>query len=104
GFGLAAGTGDALRAPGLHHRLTVRLLIETDLHHVDAYFEPEKRAGEGERRAPLPGAGLGGEPPDPGLLVVKGLRHRGIRLMAAGGAPAPLFLVNFCRGIGPPPP
>src|SRR5262245_64700492 len=40
-------------------------------------------AGEGKRRPPLPGAGLGAELFDVGLLVVPGLRHRGVRLVRA---------------------
>ena len=42
---------------------------------------PEQRAGEGQRRAPLAGAGLGGDLLDAGLGVVPGLRHGGVGLV-----------------------
>ena len=54
--------------------------------HVHLALEVELRAGEGERRAPLAGAGLGGEPRDALRLVVEGLRHRGVGLVRAGRA------------------
>ena len=57
---------------------------------------PKSCAGEGERRAPLAGAGLGGQPLDAGFLVVEGLRHRRVRLVAAGRADA-LVLVEDAR-------
>ena len=47
---------------------------------------PNMRAGEGERRAPLAGAGLGGDALHAFLLVVVGLRDGGVRLVRAGRA------------------
>ena len=49
------------RAPGLHHRAPVGLLVVAGADHEDLALEPEQRAGERQRRAPLAGAGLGRE-------------------------------------------
>ena len=56
------GDGEHLRAPELHHRLAVGLLLERDLHHVDGALEPEHLAASAIERAPLPRAGLGRDP------------------------------------------
>ena len=69
------------------------------LDHVDFDLEAEQAAGKRQRRAPLAGAGLGGETLDAFLLVVVGLRHRGVRLVAAGGADALILEVDVRRGI-----
>src|SRR5215467_476434 len=58
------------RTPSFHQRLTIGLLLEADLDHVDADVETEHRPRIGEGRAPLPGAGLGGQSLDAGFLVV----------------------------------
>ena len=58
---------------GLHHQAAVGLLVVADAHHVDSHSRPKMRAGEGQRAAPLAGAGLGGQPLDAGLAVVVGL-------------------------------
>ena len=95
--GLLAGARDAGRAVGLHHRLAVRLLVEAHPHHVHLDLQPEERARVGERRAPLPGSGLGGEARDSLLLVVERLRDRGVGLVAAGGAHALVLVVDARR-------
>ncbi len=82
-----------LAAPGADHRATVGLLVVGGAHHVDLALEPEQRARERERRAPLARAGLGGEPGDALLAVVEGLRHRRVGLVAARRADA-LVLVE----------
>ena len=69
GLGVVGGAGDDLRAPDLHQRAPIRLLLVADLDHVDLAFEPEQPAGEGERAAPLAGAGLGCEAPRPSGLL-----------------------------------
>ena len=97
GIGLVARARDAFRAIGLHQRPPVGLLVVGDLDHVDLDLEAEQRAGEGERRAPLPRAGLGRELRDAFLLVVEGLGHGGVGLVAAGGADALVF-VEDARG------
>ena len=77
---------------GLHHEAPIRLLVVAGPDLPDLAAEAEERAGEGERRPPLPGPGLGGEAADPGLGVVVGLRDRGVGLVTAGRAD-PLVLV-----------
>ena len=96
-FGLFAWARDAFRAVGLHQRPPVGLLIVGDPDHVDLDFEAEQRAGEGERRAPLPGAGLGRKLGYALFLIVEGLGDRGVGLVAPGGADALVF-VEDARG------
>ena len=76
-----AWAGDARSAEGLHQRAPVGLLVIADAHHVDLAIEAEKRAGHGQRRAPLAGSGLGGEVLGAILFVVVGLRQGGIQLV-----------------------
>ena len=71
-------------AEHLHEDAPVRLLLERGLHHVDRALQPEDAARHRHGRAPLPRAGLGGDPTDPGLLVEVGLRHSGVRLVRPG--------------------
>ena len=86
--------GDALAAPGLHHQLAERLLVEADPHHEHLALQPDQRAGERQRAAPLAGAGLGGQPLDAELLVVPGLRDGRVGLVAAGRADALVLVVD----------
>ena len=58
------GLAKTSRAPGMHHHAAVRFLVVAHAHHVDRALQAEHAAGERERAAPLPGAGLGGQPPD----------------------------------------
>ena len=60
---------------------------------------PNSAPGEGERGAPLPGAGLGRQLLDAGFLVVEGLRHRGVGLVAAGRRDALVFVEDARRRI-----
>ena len=60
--------------------------------------QAEQRAGEGQRGAPLAGAGLGGELLRPLLLVVVRLRHGGVGLVRAGGRDALVLVIDTCRG------
>ncbi len=83
GLGLGRGRRHAARAPGLHHGLAEGLLVEADPHHPDVDLNAEELAGVGEGRAPLAGAGLGGQPLDAELFVVPGLGDRGVGLVAA---------------------
>ena len=91
--------GHDLRAVGLHQDPPVRLLVVARADHVDLDLEPEERAGEGERAAPLPGAGLGRDALDARFLVVEGLRDGGVRLVAAGRADALVLVVDVGRRI-----
>ena len=97
GIGLIARARDAFRAIGLHQRPPVGLLIVGDLDHVDLDFEPEQRASEGERGAPLPRPGFGRKLGDALFLIVKSLGHRGIGLVAPGGTDAFIFVEDAGR-------
>ncbi len=77
-LGLIGRGWEHLRAPRLHQGAAIWLLLIRDIDHVDHDLEPEQAAREGECRAPLAGAGLGGEPLDAFLGVVVGLCHRGV--------------------------
>src|SRR5512134_3294 len=90
--GVPARGGDDLRAVRLHEHPAVRLLVVADLDHVDLRFESEKGGSQRERGAPLPRSGLGGDRFPTGHLVVVGLGHGGVRLVAPRGA-HPLVLV-----------
>ena len=98
-LGGVAGRADHARAPALHHRAAVGLLVVARADHVDHALEPEQAAGERQRRAPLARARLGGEPLDAGLLVGVGLRHGAVRLVRAGGRDALVLVVDARRGI-----
>ena len=91
--------GDDRRAVGLHQDPSVRLLVVARADHVDLDLEAEQRAGEGERGPPLARPGLGREALDALLLVVEGLRDRGVRLVAAGRADALVLVVDVRRRI-----
>ena len=99
----AAGLGEVARravhgrAPRLHHRAPVGLLVVARADHPDLALEPEQRARERERRPPLARAGLGRELLDPGLGVLVGLRDRRVDLVRAGRGDA-LVLVEDARG------
>ena len=87
------------RAVDLHHGAARRLLVVRRAHLPDLALHAVLRGGERERRAPLAGAGLGGELPDAFLVVVVGLRHRGVRLVAAGRADALVLEEDLRRGV-----
>ena len=97
GFGFVRRRGDAARAVGLHQRAAIGLLVEGDAHQEHGDLDAEQRTGEGERRAPLAGAGLGRELLDAGLLVVPGLRHRGVGLVRARRRDAFVLVVDLGR-------
>ena len=82
------------RAEGLHHHPAVRLLVVRRPHLPDLALQPELRAGERQRGAPLARPGLGGELPDPGLRVVERLRHGGVRLVRPGRRDALVLVVD----------
>jgi hypothetical protein len=97
GLRVGAGAGHHLGAPRLHHDAAVGLLLIGHLHHVDLALQPEQLAGQRQGRAPLAGAGLGRQAGDLLLLVVVGLGHRGVRLVAAGRAHAFVLVVDAGR-------
>ncbi len=86
-----------LGAPQLHHALAVRLLGAGDLDHVDGAFQAEHGTGERQRAPPLTGAGLGRQAADTGLLVVVGLRNRGVRLVRPGRGNPFVFVIDLGR-------
>jgi len=94
-----AGAGEDLGAPGVHHHAAVRFLVVADAHHVDRAFHSEELAGQSQGAAPLSGPRLGGQPLDAGALVVVGLRHGGVGLMAAGRAGAFVLVIDMRRGV-----
>ncbi len=86
-------------APGLHHRAPVRLLVVGGADHPDLAVDAVLGAGEGQRAAPLAGAGLGGEPLGALGRVVVRLRDRGVRLVRPGRGHALVLVVNPRRGV-----
>ena len=82
------------RAPGLHHRAAVRLLVVGRADHPDLAVDPVLRAGERQRAAPLPRARLGGEPLGALDRVVVRLRHGGVRLVRPGRGDALVLVVD----------
>ena len=87
------------RAVGAHDLAAERLLFVGALHHVDVAVEAEERAGHGERRAPLPRAGLGRDALQALLLRVVSLRDGGVQLVAAGRVVALELVVDLRGGL-----
>jgi hypothetical protein len=87
------------RAPCLHHRAPVGLLVVRRAHHVHLALEAEQGAREGQRGAPLPGARLGHQPLDAGPGVLVGLRDRRVGLVRAGGRDALVLEVDVGRRV-----
>jgi hypothetical protein len=97
GLGLVAGAGEDFRPPRLHHGTAERLLLVADLHHVYPHLDAEHLSGEGQRRAPLAGAGFRSEALDARLPVVPRLRHGGVRLVRTGRAHAFVLVIDLRR-------
>ncbi len=102
GLGHVRGRAVDGRAPGLHHRAAVRLLVVARADHPDLALEPEQLAGKRQRRSPLSGAGLGRELADPGLGVLVGLRDRGVRLVRTRRGRRPRTCSRCARGCRAP--
>ncbi len=98
-LGGVGGAGDDVRAEGVDDRLAEGLLLVADLYHIDGEIQAVVGAGHGQGRAPLAGAGLGGQAFQPLLLGVVHLGGGGIQLMGAGGVVALEFVVDFRRGV-----
>ena len=98
-LGLVGRGGEDLRAPRLHEGAAVRLLLVRDLDHVDHDLEAEEATRERERRAPLAGAGLGGQPLDAFLGVVVRLRHRGVGLVGSRRRCSLVLVEDPCGGV-----
>ena len=99
--GLGAVRGGRIDAgpPDVHERPAVGLLVVAHLDHVDGAFHGEKVTGQGQGAAPLAGPGLGGQPFDARRLVVVGLGHRGVGLVAPGGADGFVLIIDAGRGL-----
>ncbi|SVB79271.1 uncharacterized protein METZ01_LOCUS232125, partial [marine metagenome] len=67
-------------------------LVETHTDHEDIDRYAEDRPCKSQRRTPLSRPGFSGNPFDSGLLVVKGLGHRGVRLVTSGRAHTFVFV------------
>ena len=96
-LGLIARAGMDRRPPGMHQHPAVGLVLVAHLDHVNVAFQPEQLAGQGQGRAPLAGAGLGGQALGAGDLVEVGLGDRGVRLVAAGRAGALVLVIDVRR-------
>src|SRR5919108_4968321 len=99
GLGRRRRRRDHLRAERLHEDAAVRLLLVRRLHHEDLTVDPEEPARHRQRRAPLAGSGLRGQPLGAGLLVVEGLRHGGVRLVAPRPRDPLVLEVDPRRGL-----
>ncbi len=82
------------RAERLHHHAAVRLLPVRDADHEDLALEPVQLRRVGQRRAPLPGAGLGRDALAAVLRAVERLRHGRVGLVRAGRAAALVLVVD----------
>ena len=71
----------------------------TGVDHVHGQVEPEDRAREGQRAAPLAGAGFRGQPSNAVGFVVVSLGDGGVGLVAAGGTDALVLVVDVGGGI-----
>ena len=97
--GGGAGRGGDGSAVGAHHLTAEGLLLIAALHHEHVEIQAQIGAGHGQGRAPLAGAGLGGDATEPLLLGVIRLGDGAVQLMAAGGVVALELIVDFGGGV-----
>ena len=95
GARVGAGAGNHAGPPRLNHRPAIGLLIVRNPHHVDLALEAKHLSRKTERAAPLPCARLGRQPCHALLLVVVGLRHCRVGLVAPGGANALILVIDM---------
>ena len=98
-LGGVGGRGGHVGAVGAHDLAAEGLLLIGALHHEHAAVQSQIGAGHAERRAPLTGAGLGGNALQALLLGIVGLRDGGVQLVAAGGVVALELVVDLRRGL-----
>ena len=91
------GGGHHGGAVGAHDLPAEGLLLVADLDHIDLAVQFKVGAGHGKGRAPLPGAGLGGDALEALLFGVIRLGDGGGELMAAGGVVALELVVDLSR-------
>ena len=84
-LGVGRRAGRDFAAPDVHHHSPVGLLMVAHLDHEDLALDVEHLAGEGERGAPLAGAGLGGQPVDALHFVIVSLGDGRIRFVGYRG-------------------
>ena len=96
-IGQRRGRRHALRAPGVHHQTAVGFLVIADLDHEHLQVDAEVFGCEGDRSAPLSGAGLGRQVLDALLVVVVGLRHGGVGLVRTRGRHALVLEIDLRR-------
>ena len=83
----------------LHDGLAEGLLLIGALDHVDLAVQAQVAAGHGQGRAPLAGAGLGGQALDALLLGIICLSDGRIELVAARGVVAFELVIDLRRGL-----
>jgi len=93
--GQRRGRRHAFRTPCVHHQAAVGFLVVADLDHEYLQVDAEMFRGEGDRSAPLPGAGLGGQVFDALLVVVISLRYGGIGFVRTRGRHALVFEIDL---------
>ena len=86
-----------LRAVGAHDLPAEGLLLIGALDHVDLAVQAQVGAGHAQGRAPLAGAGLGGDAPEALVLGVVRLGDGRVQLVAAGGVVALELVVDLRR-------
>ena len=86
-------------AVGSHDLPAEGLLLIADLDHEDLAVQIKVGAGHAQGRAPLAGAGLGGDALKALLLGVVCLRDGGIELMGTAGVVALEFVVDLRRSL-----
>jgi hypothetical protein len=87
----ASAGGDTV-STGHSSRLTIHTV----------HSRPNNLAGQRQRRAPLPRAGLGGQAGGSSDLVVIRLRHRGVRLVAAHRTGTLILVIDVRRCVAAP--
>ena len=96
--GSLRGRGGNGSAVGPHDLSAEGLLLVADLHHVDLAVQAQVCASHGQGRAPLAGAGLGGNALEALLLGIIGLGNGAVQLVGAGGIVALKLVVDFGGG------
>ncbi len=99
GFCQGTGACDTVCAPSRHQGFPIGFLIKTDPDHKHLAFQSELGTRERKRASPLTGPGFRGQLFDAENLVVIGLGHCGIRLVAPRRTQALVLKINSRRRI-----
>ena len=92
------GRGSDRGAVGPHDFPAEGLLLVADLYHIHLAVQTQVCASHGQGRAPLAGAGLGGNTFEALLLGIIGLGNGAVQLVGAGGIVALKLVVDFGGG------